>query len=391
MSKLILSLALFIVLSTQAFAASLLFKKVGAVDQFQWAPAQYTTGFKYDIFYYIPAKLNLGVRNKVIIFMHGGGQSTMTREGSAGVVQGYLKQLTSVADTQQAIIVMPSGSGLNWGGHTRALIREIAKLVRYELQTDPDRMLLAGHSMGGMGITRNSWFLADQFNVIMPFAAGLDPVYLNEDNMLARFNGPYHHVQGLKDHFDVFVTRTQEEAKFMKNLEAKLGRSSYFKATFTEDAHNYNLVVMNTLMSQYFLKPRNLYQPKLYGSFYYAYPGQIITDNNIQYNLLSTTEYFWLEVLQFRANPTALRSFFETSIVGNQINIKMKTANHNIDTLRVYISRKMINIAQPVTINVNGVKKFVGVIPYNAKRVTETLLKKKDLRFLFDNYVDVKL
>lgn len=387
--KLILSLALFILLSTQALAASLIFNKVGMIDKFQWAPPQYTTGFKYDIFYYIPTTVNLSAKNKAIVFMHGGGSSTMTREGSANVVQGYLKNLVTLANQQNAILVMPSGSGLNWGGHTRGLIREIAKLIRTELKTDPDRMTLAGHSMGGMGITRNSWFLADQFNVIMPIAAGLDPVYLNDDNLLTRFNVPYHHVQGLKDHFDVFVTRTQEEAKYMKGLEAKLARPSYFQATFTEDAHNYNLPVINQFMTQHFLKPRNLYQTNLYGSFYSG--NTIITDNNIQYNLIPTTEYFWLEVLEFLPTATNVRSFFETSIVDNKINIKIKTPKHNLGKLRVHISRKMVNMNKPVIINVNGVRKFYGIIQTNTKNIAQTLLRKKDFGFLFDNYLDIKL
>lgn len=389
MLKLTLSFALYFILSAQVFAGSLLFKKTGVVDRFLWAPPQYTTGFKYDIFYYIPASLDLTQKNKAIIFMHGGGSSTMTREGSANVVISYLQNIVKLAETQKAILVMPSGSGLNWGGHTRGLIREVAKLIRYELKTDPDKMTLAGHSMGGMGITRNSFFLADQFNVIMPIAAGIDPVYLVEDNLITRFNVPYHHVQGLKDHFDVFVTRTQDEVKFMKALEAKMGRPSYYKATFTEDAHNYNLAVLNQLMSGYFQKKRNLYQPKLYGSFYYN--NTIVTDNNIRYNVLPTAEYFWLEVIQFLPSTTGVRTFFETDIKSNVIEIKIKTPAHNISTLRVYVSRKMVDLAKPVTIKVNGVKKFAGVIALNTNNIAQTIVKKKDFGFLFDNYVDIKL
>lgn len=389
MNKLMLIFLLFIALTVQSFAGSLLFKKAGIVDTFQWAPPQYTTGFKYDMYYYIPATLNLAVPNKVIVFMHGGGQSTMTRAGSSTVVLNYLKDLVKLADAQKAIIVMPSASGLNWGGHTRLLIREVAKLIRTELRTDPNRMTLAGHSMGGMGITRNSYFLADQFNVIMPLAAGLDPVYLLEDNMLTRFNVPYHHVQGLNDHFDVFVTRTKDEQKFMKNLEVKMGRPSYFRASFTQDTHNYNLAVVNSLMTAYFAKPRNLYQQKLYGSFYYY--NKIVTENNINFNVVPTAEYFWLEATQFLPSATPVRTFFETNILNNQINIKIKTPNHNVSTIRIYLSRKMVNLALPVTVNVNGVKKFVGIVPASSQIAAKAMVAKKDFGFIFESFVDIKL
>jgi Poly(3-hydroxybutyrate) depolymerase len=127
MTKFILLLTLLVTVSSSSFAG--VFTQKGSVDQFQWTPDYYTTGFKYDVFYYIPKKLKQTKDANSLIFLHGGGQSTMTRAGSARVAKSYIDDLKSIADQLGFIIVAPSGSGLNWGGHMRGMLPELAKLM----------------------------------------------------------------------------------------------------------------------------------------------------------------------------------------------------------------------------------------------------------------------
>ncbi len=162
MKNLIIGLCL--TLSLNVFAdvvPSALFDTVGSVDSFQWAPERYANDFKYDIFYYIPKNLDPNTKSGALIFTHGGGESTMDRAGSIHAVNLYMADLKRMADELGIIVVLPSANGLNWGGHTRGLMRDLGRLMRKELNIDVNRLGVSGHSMGGMGITRNYLWTAD--------------------------------------------------------------------------------------------------------------------------------------------------------------------------------------------------------------------------------------
>jgi len=319
--------------------------------------------------------------------MHGGGQSTMTRDGAISAVKLYTGDFIKIAEAQHLIVVFPSTNGLNWGGHTRVLLRELAKLMRTELPIDANSIALIGHSMGGMGITRNAFFLGDQFKFMMPVAAGMDPKYMTEVNLLTLFNAAYHHVQGLNDEFAVFVDRAKMHEAKMKELETKLGKPSLFELTLTNTGHNYDLNQLNGIISAQFAKSiRNLYQSDLYGSFYYG--NQIVTDNNIQYNFTSTPEYFWLEAKEFTAAAKATLSPFEAHITGNQIAVTFK-GPHNVKTMRVYLSNKMLNLGKPISILVNGKSKLNSIVDISKSKTAEIIAARSDTGFVFDQYVDL--
>lgn len=365
------------------------FKTVGKLDSFSWAPPTYTTGFEYDIFYYIPQSIVFQPKSitKSILFMHGGGQSTMTREGAAWAVGLYTKDFIKIAEEQNLIVVFPSSSGLNWGGHTRVFLRELAKLMREELSIDPDGIGLIGHSMGGMGITRNAFFLGDQFAFAMPIAAGMDPVVMSDENLLPLFNFSYHHVQGLHDHFEVFVERAKLHAEKMKALETKLGKPSLFKLSLMDWTHNYDTDELSSIIAEQFQKSRrNLFQRDLYGSFIYA--NQIITDNNIQFNYTSNPDYFWLQAKEFTPTEKTSRSNFEAHITGNQVWVDFN-GKHNVKILRVSLSKSMVTFLKPISIMVNGIRKFHGMVRTRVWKQYEMFTERSDSGFSFDTYVDI--
>jgi len=380
---------LFLIISISQANAGIHFKSTGKLDSFQWTPPTYTTGFKYDIFYYIPTSVlkNPKAKLKSILFMHGGGSSTLTRKGAASVVKMYTGDFIQIAEAQQAIAVFPSSSGLNWNGHTRVFLRELAKLMRTELPVDPNSIALIGHSMGGMGITRNAFFLGDQFSYFMPVAAGMDTPYMTDMNLLSLFNSPYHHIQGIHDHFDIFVERAKLHEQKMNELEKRLGVKSPFRLSLTETDHQYDLNQLNTFIRDDFKKySRNLYQSDLYGTFTYA--NQIITENNIQYDYTPSSNYFWLEAKEFTPTDKAFRSQFEAHIIGNQVLVDFK-GPHNVKKLRVYLSRKMLNFKMPINIIVNGISKFNQQIKSSKFKTIQIAAEKMDLGFVFDQYVDI--
>ncbi len=235
------SLILFLLLiSNFAFSAEF-FTKTAELASFQLSLPRYQNpDFSYDIFYYIPASLEKTQNAPALIFMHGGGDSTLTREGAIKTVQRYAPDLISLAEELKFILVLPSSNGLNWGGHTRGFIRDLAKLVRKDLKVDPNNFGLAGHSMGGMGITRSAQWLTEQFSFFLPLAAGMDPLGATEENLVSNFNTVYEHQQGLKDDFQIFIERCQNQEKVMKELEDKYHLTSGLIIKYYDGPHNYD-------------------------------------------------------------------------------------------------------------------------------------------------------
>ncbi len=381
-------LILFLSLMTSAFAGVFRpeashFKLTGKVETFEWAPARYASAFRYDVHYYIPDTIKDLENVKTLIFMHGGGSSTLTREGSLSVATSYMKSdMVRLANELQMVVVVPSASGLNWGGHTVGMIRDLNHLMRLELKVDHNNMGLSGHSMGGMGIGRSFDWLADEFAWFLPMAAGIDPALQNEERLNKAFNVPYVHLQGSKDHFKVFIERCQEHLKRTLVLEEKYKAKSKLEIIYYDGSHNYDYNLMKTTMQRLQATPRNIYQKSLYGSLYYN--NTFYTENNITFHQGSNHRYFWIEIIQ-AAGTNPERLDFRATITNNIIQVNFKQTPANIEKLRINLSKKLLVPGKYIELMVNG------------KLITKKMLEKRpmidkvDRAIVWDDYIDIKL
>ncbi len=348
--------ALWLCLSFSALAdpgiPSAYFDTVGAVDSFQWAPERYEKSFEYDIFYYIPATINPLDKVGALIFNHGGGSSTMDRDGSIKTVNLYMPDLKRMADELGIIVVLPSANGLNWGGHTRGLLRDLGRLMRKELNIDVDRLGVSGHSMGGMGITRNYLWTADEFAFYLPMAAGMDVKHQTEQHLNKQFNVPYVHLQGRKDHFEIFITRCEEQLKRTKDLEVTYAQPSKLEMIFYDGAHNYDFELFKTNLNKLLTSsPRNLYQKELWGSLHTVKSKNV--ENNITYDYDSEARYFWIEATNTDL-ATPERIDFHAKIEGNTIKIDMPIMPSMSKGLKIYLQSSMIDLNQNIDVVLNG-------------------------------------
>jgi S-formylglutathione hydrolase FrmB len=368
--------------------------ETGVLSWSKWAPAFYTTGFYYDVAYYIPQSLNLNEPQKVLVFLHGGGSSTVTREGAITAVNKYTKDMMKLADELGLVVVFPSSSGLNWGDHMRAMLKDLNREIRKNLNVDSNRIALAGHSMGGMGITRSAHWLAGEYNFIMPLAAGMDESIQTENNLWTNFNTRYYHINGEKDHFEVFLTRALNEQKAMKAIEEKYGKSSGYTLEFHPGNHQYNLPLVMQRMASLFEKPRDMYQSELFGSFYFV--DEISQDNQDPngaprfYNRKPTSDYFWLEA-NWISNIKNARADFHVKINSNHLTVNLNS-NHGLKSIRAYLSASMVDLTQPITVSINeGVQKDLVLHQLDEEALQKLIEQKGDKAFVYNAYVDIDL
>jgi hypothetical protein len=358
------------------------FDSIGTVDSFQWAPDRYEGDFRYDIFYYIPQSLSDKSQVSALIFNHGGGSSTMTREGSIRTVGLYMPDLKKLADELGIIVVLPSANGLNWGGHTRGLLRDLARKMRKELDIDVNRLGVSGHSMGGMGITRSYLWGADEFAFFMPLSAGMDVNHQTEQHLNKVFNVPYIHLQGLKDHFEIFITRCEEQLRRTQDLQIKYNQLSMLDMIFYEGTHQYNYELfrhhLNKLLTNF---PRNLYQKELWGSLHTVKVKN--TENNIVYDYDSESRYFWVEAIQTDLSAPE-RIDFHAKIEGQKILIDMENIPKQSKGLKLYLHSSMLDLAQPVDVYLNGVNR-VSRIPGQGLKMN---VDEHDPGFIFEDTIE---
>ncbi len=364
---------------------STFFDTVGSIKSFSWAPSRYQSDFRYDVFYYIPESLKDEQNVPALIFNHGGGSSTMNREGSIRAVNLYINDLKRLADELKIVVVLPSANGLNWGGHTRGLVRDLARLIRKDLDVDANRIGLSGHSMGGMGITRSYLWVADELAFFLPMAAGMDVNHQSEEHLNKVFNVPYIHLQGRRDHFEIFITRCEEQLRRTKELELKYNQFSMFDMVFYEGSHNYDYELfkskVNRLMGSF---PRDLYQKELWGSLHTVQSTN--TENGIVYDYDSENRYFWIEARETDLTISE-RIDFHAKIDQQNVLIDLKSIPNQSKVLRVYLSSKMIDLSLPVEVYVNGFMKERRIPRDLSPKITDS----HDPGFLFDDFIDITL
>jgi hypothetical protein len=361
------------------------FQVLGKVASFSWAPERYPDDFRYDILYYIPLSLVESDQVRSLVFLHGGGSSTLTRAGSLKVAASYMKNdIRYWAEELQTIVVVPSGSGLNWGGHSY-MLRDLLQLMRKELDLDSNNIGLSGHSMGGMGITRAYSLLADEFTYFMPIAAGMDIKHQTEHHLNKVFNVPYVHLQGLFDHFEIFIERCEEHFKRILQLENRYRKLSQFELIYYPGPHNFDYELSVKTLRRLQQRPRNIYQTELHGSLYSS--DRLVTENEITFHQGSVTRYFWVQLLEF--NPAQTERFdFHARISQDSIFFEYDSPPKSIKSIRILLSRKLINLEKEIKIYMNG--KYHTSYKADVRNL-RPVIDPTDKNYFFEDSVDLKL
>ncbi len=366
-----------------------IFKKVGSVQKFEWVPTGYQSGFVYDIYYYIPASIQDSKNSPALVFMHGGGESTLTREGANKAVNKYIKEVVAAAEKYKFIAVLPSSNGLNWGGHTERILTELAQLLRTNLNFDTNRLGVSGHSMGGMGITRTFTRLVNDYSFVNSISSAMNDTTQTEDRLAKMYNIKYSHQLGTKDTFEVFITWTKALEKNIKMMEQNHQKVSQFEMEWFDDAHVYKPAQTKKLESL-FQGQRNLFQNDLYGQIYFDQKSY--TENLIQFSVTGSNRYLWVENI-----PTTVSDYFnfEAKALKNRIDFNFNkdedkyTIYPKSKKFKIYLSSKMFDLSKDINIYDEG----YFVAKYKAKPAADRkpgLMDKDDLNTGYDDVFEFK-
>jgi hypothetical protein len=163
-------------------------------------------------------------------------------------------------------------------------------------------------------------------------------------------------LQGRKDHFEIFITRCEEQLKRTKDLEVTYAQPSKLEMVFYDGAHNYDFELFKTNLNKLLISsPRNLYQKELWGSLHTVKSKNV--ENNItydyDYDYDSEARYFWIEATNTDL-ATPERIDFHAKIEGNTIKIDMPIMPSMSKGLKIYLQSSMIDLNQNIDVVLNG-------------------------------------
>lgn len=366
-----------------------LFKKFGSVQKFDWVPTGYQKDFVYDIYYYIPTSIQKTKDSPALVFMHGGGESTLTRDGSNKAVNIYIKEVVAAAEKYKFIAVLPSSNGLNWGGHTQRAVTELATLLRAHLNFDTNRLGLSGHSMGGMGITRSFIRIINDYSFVNSISSAMNDTTQGEDRLTKMYNIKYSHQLGTKDSFDTFIKWTKTLEQNVKDMEWNRRKTSMFELEWFDDGHVYGAAQTKKLESLFKVQ-RNIFQNELYGQIYFDSKSYV--DNNITFTVIGTKRYLWVENV-----PTTISDIFNFEVKADKNRVDFNfykdvdgyTIYPKSKTFKVYLSEKMFDLSKDINIYDEG----YFVAKYKAKTKSDRksgLMDKDDPHSAYDDVFEFK-
>lgn len=370
--------------SLKKTSPSKLFSSRGKIDSFEYYPKSYRT--RHSILYYLPEEYDFdrypsGI--PALVFLHGGGASTSTYESAKHVAKYYFEDLLPIIKDLGIIAIFPSSS-VGWAHNTRMLLREFNPIIRRELPVDPDRMILSGHSMGAMGITRQAHRLIDQFSSFLPMAAGMQDWARKPRNLITYFDTRFIHINGKHDHFRSFKSRSLKVERKIQRLERDFGLKSGYELYFHNGGHNYRKALVKEQLQRLVNEKRDLYDRKIFPFADHFLDYQY--GNQPSYENYMNGSYKWIEISDW--HKTTEHSWegidFRAKVESNLISIRMdKKAKDTIKELKIYLSDKLINYNEQVFLMLNGRLIYGGYPKRDYELMYKLAQEKQDHRFLF--------
>lgn len=136
---------------------------------------------------YVPASLDPTHKAPLVVFFHGAG----------GSPEGYLAYVYQAAELAGCVVALPQSSGLGWGtAADDRTVGEMLRMVEGELDVDPNRIAVAGHSAGGAYAYLLAYGTVARYSAVFSLSAPFYPVPSVAD---PAYKAPIHMYYGTTD------------------------------------------------------------------------------------------------------------------------------------------------------------------------------------------------
>lgn len=346
--------------------------------------------YKTTFFMIVPKSYKPGKPAPLLVIGHGGNGAMSAEYATQATLSGLLSWLP-IAQKHGMIIVAPQ-SERGWGAIGNSIIFSLISWTQRQLNIDPNRIYLTGHSMGGHLCHRSAIHLPDRWAAVSPMSGGYD--YVNEKNpkaSRAMINVSGYATFGKNEPYDInkynhIIDDWMQENKYdWKNVE-KPGGHEIFKDELPK--------IADFMMA----RSRDLYRDRVYGygstSVVYAAPGKNPrwkkehtwnSDRPIQ-----RSTFHWLRMSPLpKDTPKEKRA--------QRVWAKYDGDNHfnltseNARKVRIYLHPKMVDFSKPIVVTANGETVFDAKVDPDMKTMLELVREFDDRGRVFYAGIDVDI
>ncbi len=306
---------------------------------------------------YVPKDYDPSKFYSVVVVGHG-GNSSMSAGRAMGTAKQYLALYApKVCATMDAIVIAPA-SERGWGPIGYSLCFSAISEVKRMVPVDPDRIYITGQSMGGHLAYRAALLFPDAFGAVSPHSGGYD--FAEKGSIGNLLNVPGMSVFGSSEPYGINGDNKKNEA---------WGKAHGLGWTFVEKDGGHT-IYQDALapMARFFEEnPRDLYRDRVYlrhgGTMLFektwgikGWPEHVVRSKE---RPLKWNRKHWVEVQPWMdGEKAAVQELYATHDGEGKITVTCQ----KVRRLTVYLHPEMMDLAEPVTVSVNGEQLFSGTV-----------------------------
>lgn len=346
-------------------------------------------GYSYDyttkVYVYVPTAY-APTRLWPVVFVGHGGNAAMTAREARYAAQDYLDAYRVHLGEELGAIVVAPATERGWGAVGNDIMFTTLARVATDYRVDPDRIFLAGHSMGGHFAWRTALLFGDRFGAVSPQSGGYTK-WLADNALANTYAVAGYTTYGTDEPLDLTATNDAlADWLHMHNYD--------WVAVERPGGHEVFDDELPKIAAFFEAHPRRLYRPtvflRLVGSMQqgdesneaWTPPTQAIDPARpIRWN----TRH-WIEVTP-RPDVAEPMGLYAENLGDNHLAIRTQGVRH----LRVMFHPTMVDLARPVAISVNDQTLFTGTVTTDLGWMLDQARIFADRGRVFYGYVDLDI
>ncbi|MBN1394950.1 MAG: hypothetical protein JW959_08000 [Pirellulales bacterium] len=346
--------------------------------------------YKTSFFLVVPKSYKPENAAPLLIVGHGGNGAMSADYATKATLSGILPWLPIVEKNGMILVAPLSERG--WGAIGNSIILSLISWTQRQVNIDPDRIYLTGHSMGGHLCHRSAIFLPDRWAAVSPMSGGYD--YVDEKHpkaSRAMINVPGYATFGKKEPYDI--------NKYNHKID-NWAKANKFDWIHVEKPGGHEIFSdeLPKIAAFMLARPRNLYRDRVYGyattTVVYDTPGtnpkwsQQHTWNSDRPIQRST--FHWLRMYPLTLDAPEGKREQRVWAVYEGDN-RFKLISENARKVRIYLHPKMVDFSEPIVVEVNGEKVFDEKVEPDMKTMLELVREFDDRGRIFHAAIDVDI
>ena len=269
-----------------------------------------------------------------------------------------------------------------WHKHNIEIFTKVMAHAKVFNEVDPNRVYMMGISQGGYGSCHLGPYMADQFAAVGPMAGGMMTVTQNLRNLpfrsdIGEKDTAYKRIELAKKlHAKLDEHRKADPQGYLNELNVQMGRGHGINYSLTP-----SWLVKHT---------RNPYPEKI---VWHCKEKQVLYKDNFYWISLSDVPQkgeFQIEAKIDKAQNRIAISALELQPKPKDAKEQPKQALQSSDLI-VHLNDKLLDLSEPVTIQVNGKQLFEGKVERQESTMVKNLIQRMDPNYAFPATVTLKL